>query len=237
MLKIPSFCSKKTAFGSAKAAETTKRSRKKAAGFTLPEVLTASAIVGALSFVGVKSYQSQSQRADMSEAKHSLNHIYTAEKQFHREWGAYHENLAIVGALPEGDVQYDVGFKVSASSISATDGNLGSYPDSSAVLPQASCATWDQICQGLCHTALQSAFRSSYFSTYMQYFSSPSCSVDGGTGNTDRKTVQGDSTIVADSSYVASSSAFKAVAVKKRSTADEWSIDEDKAIEHVRDGT
>lgn len=215
-------------------------------GFTLPELVTAAAIMSSLSYVGVKAYRARSKKVDMTEAKHSLTYLYAAQKNFHSEWNTYHENLAIVGAYPEeGSVGYDVGFKVSA--LSVTDGNLGSYPDGAYVLNKKDCASWDKMCSGLCHTALSyffgtggsRLFRQSYSGSW-EYFrtaqaggftSNYGCTVDG--GGTGRYLVSA----VSSSGYKANASSFKAAAVKKRASNDEWSIDEDKKLSHVRDGS
>ncbi len=226
-----------------KSLETSRRNQR---GFTLPELVTAAAIAGSLSYVGVKAYKARSEKADMTEAKHSLTYLYTAQKNFHSEWNTYHENLAVVGAYPEeGDISYDVGFKV--SSLSATDGDLRDYPDRAYVLNKKDCASWDKMCSGLCHTALSYFFGSSgsrlfrqnsgggweYFRTAQAggFTSNYGCSVDG--GGTGRYLVSS----VSSSNYKADATSFTAAAAKKKSGNDEWSINEDKTLSHVHDGS
>ena len=90
---------------------------RKNSGFNLTELMTATAVVGILSTVGVASYRAQQDKAKAAEAKYSLSSLYSAEQQFRETWGQYHENLVLVQAVPIGKQSYDVGFTNAAPSI------------------------------------------------------------------------------------------------------------------------
>ena len=66
------------------------------------------------------------------------------------EWKTYHENLAIIGALPEnGDFQFDAGFVISNSSdLSKTDGDLENHISNTnpGIFNKKECATYNGIC-------------------------------------------------------------------------------------------
>ena len=196
-------------------------------GFTITELLTTVAIAGTLSVVGIRSYQSQTNKARSAEAKHSLSFLYTAEKNFHDSWKTYHENLYTVGAIPSGSYHYDVGFGKSVSINDGTthpvDGFLGTHPLTDS-LNIRECTNFHQVCQGDCATTTQTAVgpaRSAYFTR-------ASCQVTGGNYVKDYS-----GTPTAD----AQDNSFTALAISTIKNTDVWSINESKVVTHDHDGT
>ena len=191
-------------------------------GFTITELLTTVAIAGTLSVVGIRSYQSQTNKARSAEAKHSLSFLYTAEKNFHDSWGTYHENLYTVGAIPSGSYHYDVGFGKSVT-LSKTDGYLSTHP-----LPDSldirECTNFHQICTGDCTTTTQTAVGPSRSA----YFTRANCQVTGGKYVKDYT-----GTPTAD----AQANSFTALAISTIKTTDVWSINQNKVVTHEDDGT
>jgi len=191
-------------------------------GFSLIELLTVLSIIGVLSTIGIRSYLSQVGRARTAEAKHSLSTVYRAEKQFHLEWRAYHENLVVVGVTPDASYHYDVGFHQSAP-LSATDGRLRLFP-AVPLLSDNKCTNWKQICDGLCTAG--GYFQTSYFN----------CTVTGQFYIKDMASSGTTTSGTSYSSFEATENAFKAIATGKiRGNDDLWSIDHSRNVEHEID--
>ena len=203
---------------------------RKKGGFSLIELLTTVGVVGTLTVVGIKSYQSQTNKARSAEAKHSLSFIYTAEQNFRDTWNAYHENLIAVGAVPSGTYHYDVGFSINAAR-SKTDGFLDDYPLPPS-LDVVECTNFYQICEtgtGSC-TSKSAAKVTSAYSTFFSS-ASANCRV---TGNLYFK----DNTEAVMANAKADQNSFKAMAAGKLSgRKDLWSIDDRRTVIHEVDGT
>ena len=190
---------------------------RKSSGFNLTELMTATAVVGILSTVGVASYRAQQDKAKAAEAKYSLSSLYSAEQQFRETWGRYHENLVLVQSVPIGKQNYDVGFR------SAPD-SIPTIPDEYA--KQAKCNNWEQICNADCAKAVDTDqtnakhLKTSYFS----------CSVGS------QKLVK-DYTGPDSADYKADATSFKAMARGELDTEDRWSIDENQNLVREQDGS
>lgn len=205
-------------------------------GFNLIELLTTVSIVGVLSIVGIKSYQSQTYKAKTAEARYALSYVYTAESSFYDNWRTYHENLMLVGAVPSGIYSYDIGFKNGAV-ISETDGILEKYPlQDKGILNIAECTNFHQICKGNCLTKTEQAVRAKA-TLPVDYFnddggvSGATCSVTSATLIKDTTSLKGlDDTKASDTE-------FTAAAVGKLKSDDVWTIDHNKQINHPKDGT
>ena len=195
----------------------------KQAGYSMAELVTTAAVIGIISTVGIKSYQAQTNKARTAEAKQSLAYIYTSEQSFRDNWGAYHENLITVGAVPSGQYRYDVGFD-SAAALSASDGDLGNYPET-RLLSQNACTNFKQICSGSCSSAIIAAIGTGYSAYGTAVCAVRSTALLSGTNR------------YSNSAGKADSSSFKALAVGQLKNRDVWSIDEDRTLEHVEDGT
>ncbi len=207
-------------------------------GFTLIELLTTVGVVGTLTVLGIRSYQTQTGKARSAEAKHSLSYIYTAENNFRSVWGAYHENLMVIGAVPSGSYYYDAGFGKSAV-LSKTDGSLGDYPSHMIKsLDVKECANFHQICGGNCLTQAASAVGSPYDAYFdpkspEKHVSAPNCRVSGGLHLKGYTAAEG----CGAGKSGATASCFRALAIGKIKSDDVWSIDQQKIITHEKDGT
>lgn len=200
-------------------------------GFSLIELLTSVGIIGVVSVVGIKSYQAQTNKSRTAEAKYSLSSLYTAEKVFFDTWNTYHENLILIGAIPDGAFHYDIGFGKSTV-LSKTDGSLNDYPHPDT-LTVRECTTFQQICGGDCLSKTPKVAGEQY--TYFFYGDTKAgqagsqrfnCRV---TGNSYLKDYT--------SSNGADSSTFTALARGQLKNEDVWSVDQEKVFQHVTDGT
>lgn len=79
-------------------------------GFSLIELMVVVAVVSVLAAVGIPPYSSFTFKARQVEARVSLSGIYTAQKAFHFQFGAYHSSFQAVGFEPVGNVHYNIGF-------------------------------------------------------------------------------------------------------------------------------
>ena len=205
--------------------------KKHASGFSFVEMMTALGIAGVVGVTGLNSYRKSRHQARAAQAQYTLSNIYTAEKNFKSQWNTYHENLYIIGAIPEGEIYYDAGFKVAAADISNSDGRLGKFPWKD-LLKTPKCATFYEICQGDCATEINTTVPSAdRHSTGASYYgggtSGFSCNVTGG------KYVK-DST---GTTYKANASSFTALARAGLHSLDEWTIDQGQVVKHITDGT
>ena len=181
-------------------------------GFNLTELMTATAIVGILSTVGISSYKAQQDKARAAEAKYSLSSVFSSEQQFRSNWGTYHENLVLVQAVPVGSQHYDVGFKTAPHTVR----NFPADPYAT----QVKCNNWYEICNGDCANAIPTYLKSSYFR----------CSIDS------TKRVK-DYTGSDASSYEATDTAFKAMARGELDAEDMWHINQEQTLIREKDGS
>ena len=207
------------------------RLRRSDAGFSIAELVTVAAIVGVLSAVGIANYRSQQHKAQTAEAKHSLASLYSLETEFRNTWGTYHGNLVLLGAVPRGIKMYDVGFtdgmKGPGNTLSSPEGLAANHY---AEVPE--CSTYFEICDtgpAGCAASAKTANASTPLAA-----SQFSCSVESG----DYKLSDdaGGYKAMAPATYSASDSAFKAAAVGKLNSADEWSIDQKQNLIRVQNG-
>ena len=190
--------------------------RTRVGGFTFIEMMTALGIAGVLGVTGVNSFRKQRHQARTVQAQYNLSNIYSAEKNFYTQWQTYHENLYIIGAIPEGEIWYDSGFTAPPAK---TDGNLPNYPWQSK-LTIAECNTYDQICDdpATCTNAIKESRPASEYGPF-------NCSV------LSSKKVKG------QTGYGADANNFKALARSELNTLDEWTINEKQELNHITDGT
>ena len=198
-------------------------------GFNYLELMTAAGIAGVLGVVGVQSVRSKRTQSRSSQAQYALSQIYQAEKNFHNQWGTYHENLYLIGAVPSGRSWYDAGFTQSAT-LSSTDGRLGDSPFSTSQITTKSCNDYHQICDHTCASAVAGTGSTAVYGaggthggrTYQAII----CAVEGGL-------------LVKDSTdtFDAKKDEFDAIARSKLRSNDEWTIDEAQTVTHKTDGT
>jgi len=197
--------------------------------FSLIELLSAAAIMATLSVVGIKSYQSQVNKARSAEAQKSLSYLYSSQQAFYNNWNTYHENLFVVGMLPDGQYNYDVGFTVAGHK---SGGDIGDYPSKlEKGLDVLQCSTFNEICEGNCITEIVKAVKTAK-NPFTGYFSSPNCEVIG------RQHILVSNTKCGDCPDAkAEPNTFKAIATEKLRSTDVWSINEKQQLKHEEDGT
>ena len=207
----------------------------KTKAFSLIELLTSVSVIGTLSVIGIKSYQSQTNKARTAEAKQSLSYLYTAQRSFYNNWNTYHENLMVVGAAPSGLFYYDIGFSNSGS-MSTTDGDLGEYPEVVSgvqILNIQQCSNFYQICEDECLDEIASNVKSvnpayeDYFSSTGSYRAKADCKVESDLLIKDHT----------DSASEATETTFKALATGELKNTDIWSINQQQVVTHEQDGT
>ena len=216
---------------------------KRKRGMSIIEMAVVLAIASILIGIGGLNYFAYIRQAKTKEAKHALSHLYLQEKTFFNHWNTYHENLFALGAIPSGgDLVYDVGFKVTATDMSITDGYLDKYPtkhDARKRLQVEKCATYKHVCESTgCLKEMKTLSPPITDSVLKEFFGDPDnigCNVKG-------------DYVSADGSYTgsgivttelnATDTTFKAVAIGQiiPTTKDIWTIDQDKKIEHEQSG-
>ena len=81
------------------------------------ELLVAVAIIGILSTIGGGVFDAAIKRTQDAEARETLSSIYTAEQSFHAEFGAYSTRFDQMGVKFEGNLHWDVGFRLDKVSV------------------------------------------------------------------------------------------------------------------------
>ena len=205
-------------------------SKKYPKGFNFIEMMTALGIAGVLGVTGINSYRKQRHQARSAQAQYNLSNIYSAEKNFYTQWQTYHENLYIIGAIPEGELWYDVGFTEPPSN---SGGNLAHYPwQDRLVLPR--CNTFYEICN-LGETD-NCAFKMSLDGYYNPVLYGNPGPYHGRNYQGFACKVIGDLR-VSGPGYGADETSFKALATAKLNTADKWTINHKQEVTHTEDGT
>jgi prepilin-type N-terminal cleavage/methylation domain-containing protein len=77
---------------------------KRSKGMTLVEILVVVAIIGILATISIPQYRKFSARARQASAVSELASIFTAQSSFHGEYNTYHDQLPVMGFVPEGMV-------------------------------------------------------------------------------------------------------------------------------------
>ena len=190
-------------------------------------MMTALGIAGVLGVTGLNSYRKQRHQARAAQAQYSLSNIYSAEKNFYTQWQTYHENLYIIGAVPEGELWYDAGF---TDTPVKTNGNLPHYPWQSK-LTFPNCNTFHQICTFECADNIAPPYTPILYGRPGNYlgrdYQGVVCKVIGGL------LVKGSG----HTGYSANETSFKAIATAKLNSDDKWTINQRQEVRHIVDGT
>lgn len=188
----------------------TKRNLRQA-GFSLVELMVVVAIIGVLATVAIPRVNRFISKARTTEAQVNLGSIYTFNKNFYVEFGAYNSGFYAIGYLPEGLQRYRTGFTVNpAANADFTAKKNGQTPTQA----RPGTAGWTnandvndnvESC-GAGATACNTIYTSAFTGTY------------GVTANT--FSAGAESNLVSTSGLV-----------------DTWSIDHNKNLRNVTDGT
>ena len=84
---------------------------KKQAGFSLIELMVVVAVIGILAVIAIPNFQKFQRRAQTVEARSMLSAGFVTMKAFISEWGYASPNLVQIGFEPEGDLNYEIGWK------------------------------------------------------------------------------------------------------------------------------
>ena len=198
-------------------------------GFNFIEMMTALGIAGVLGVTGINSYRKQRHQARAAQAQYSLSNIYAAEKNFHNQWKTYHENLYIIGAVPEGELWYDAGFP--DANIIPTD--VTNYPWQ-AQLKIPACYTFDQICKNNCATEIKKTVTTTGVTVANYGSGAFNCKVIGGNFVKGQPNTSGNQY---GDGYGAGTTGFKALATSKLNKVDTWHINNKQELIHIMDGT
>jgi type IV pilus assembly protein PilA len=88
-------------------------------GFSLIELMVVVAIIGILAMIAIPNFNRFQAKAKQSEAKSALAALHAAEKAFFAEWNSYYGDFRDIGYLPEGRLNYHLGF----AAVGTTPGN------------------------------------------------------------------------------------------------------------------
>lgn len=98
-------------------------------GFTLIELMVVVGVLGILVAIAGPAYEKYQAKAQQSEAKLALSAIYSLEKGFYSEYGAYVPSFDAIGYFPEGKKRaYRIGWSSSGPLYAGViDGYSGAF--------------------------------------------------------------------------------------------------------------
>jgi type IV pilus assembly protein PilA len=182
-------------------------------GFSLVELMVVVAIIGILAAVAIPNFQRFQRKARQSEGKAALSAISASEAVFFDEWQIYHASLLEIGHTPpQGDMIYNAGFAAPAVTDPSTRPN---YP----------------------RTAAQVAANAGIFNNFLlcpALGAGAVCSISpavGGAGTAGRGGAM-PATVEAANAFTAGAHAFVGGLA-----ADQWTIDQNRSLRNVTDGT
>lgn len=185
----------------------------KQAGFSLVELMVVVAIIGALAMVAVPRVNRFIAKARTSEAQVNLSSIYTFNKNFFVEFQGYTNSFQAMGYNPEGALRYNMGWSATALGAPAQYISLrGAVAGNKDTL--TACPVQAAAAAAVCKT------------------------LTGSTNAAPAATV-GDALDVAAGTFLAKANAVIAAgsACNGTNRGDEWSIDQNKDLRGLCDGT
>lgn len=193
-------------------------SNKSQAGFSLVELMVVVAIIGALAMVAVPRVNRFIAKARTSEAQVNLGSLYTFNKNFFVEFQGYTTSLLLMGYAPEGNLRYNVGFGAAAAAAPAQ--YLAVRPALTAA--QTAGITTMVICPV----------------TAGNMAAGQICRSMPGSTNANPPALAAASTVPAgNATFIAGARAVIANGNACGATGDEWSMNENKSLINVCDGT
>lgn len=176
-------------------------------GFSLVELMVVVAIIGILATIAIPKVNKFIAKARQSEAQVNLTSLYTFNKNFFVEFQGYSSSFGALGFQPEGKLRYATGWAATS----------GICPTQFTLLKGAAACTNSSSTLDICPAALGG-----------------SCTTLPGANN-QQPTVGAGSAIAADFSTFTSSA--QANLISSAPQPDLWTINQDKNLQNVKDGT
>ena len=88
-------------------------------GFSIIEMIAVAVIISIISTAGFNAWKSMQKQSLSFGAKANLAIVHSAQEKYKANCGIYHPDLEVIGAIPLGEVHYNIGGKFDASDFTA----------------------------------------------------------------------------------------------------------------------